>query len=212
MWGTRRHRPPAGRAGPPPSEPIIQPNPEGHGGATGTQGGGGGTLTGSAGQVIFLAEVVAKQWLQNPDCRALFGNGADPAAILQSLSDSGSAWIGLSHIRELTVNLGPWSSGLQAFTYPNVTVYGTGLIFPGADISINSASAAALGAIDPKQAITAFAETFVEELGHAYNFVPGSGGSSVVYDGLLSGNYLWQGVSVSASLYNYDMIMTKCNK
>lgn len=50
----------------------------------------------------------------------------------------------------------------------------------GATIGINTGMFASY---DPTEVVSQIASTILEELGHAYNLVPGSGGSQVVYDG-----------------------------
>jgi hypothetical protein len=109
----------------------------------------------SVGDMVTLAELAAESVaLASPKSRTL----TTPAAVTLMLA-------GLS-----IFNLGPFSTGLGAFTYPNLTVYPGLIVAPGADISINSAATGAEAAIDPNGAITNFAEAF------AYSIAKGESG------------------------------------
>ena len=86
----------------------------------------------------------------------------------------------------------------------------------GADIVINTAGVSV--AADDRQGLSEFvadaAETILEELGHAYNYAAGSGGSSIVYDvpGVSSYKDPATGKTIDAGLHNYLTIMGNCNK
>jgi hypothetical protein len=64
---------------------------------------------------------------------------------------------------------------------------------------------------DPN-AIREGAVTLIHELGHAYNLLPGSGGSDFVYDGLFAPSYQVGNQTVSASDFNDDKINKNCTK
>lgn len=58
------------------------------------------------------------------------------------------------------------------------------------------------------------ASAILEELGHAYNYTDGSGGSAIVYDGVFSIGQTYQvrNQTLSAGEYNAYQILTNCNK
>jgi hypothetical protein len=57
------------------------------------------------------------------------------------------------------------------------------------------------------------AEAVLEEMGHAYMFATGSGGSSVIYDGAGGGYFVGpNGKPMDPGLYNQQLIMQNCNK
>jgi RHS repeat-associated protein len=192
-----------------PLPPIVNSNQGGSpnpGGTTKNHNGAPPNPILTAAQVVSTAEQLALQWLNNSSCAALFGNGlGNPETVLQSLVTTGSFSSGFHEIT-LGITQAP-GVGLDALTIPQVNLlaqglFGAGLgtyLGMGAAITINES---ATGAYDPSGVVPEFAEAVIEELGHAYNYTPGSGGSSIQYDNPL----------FSSGTNNTSLINTSCDK
>jgi hypothetical protein len=126
-----------------------------------------------------------------------------PTDVLSSLIKSGVFVTGAAQIRLFPVNF--HSTAINGITFPNFTPN----FALGADIFLNTD-------LDPSSfQLSDVAETVLEELGHAYNYASGLGGSSIVYDNpLFTGTYPdpANGIPVSAGQYNFLTIMRNCDK
>jgi hypothetical protein len=144
-------------------------------------------------QIAARSKQLALKWLRNPDCKGLLGSGFDVTKVLQSVISSGSFTSGFHQISMSFDNMG--SGGPDGLTLPAANVITVALLGPGlggylglsSNSVINTGSLAAYG--DASSSVTEGAAAIIEELGHAYNFIPGSGGSQVVYDGYLAPSY-----------------------
>ena len=202
--GQFQETPPQQPNQPPP--PIVNTNPtsgptpqQQEGSHTGPPN---GILTG--GQILSTAERLAVKWLQNPDCQKLFGGGlGDPSKVLQSLIDNGS----FGGVIAITTTNIPFvsSTSLGGFTVPVPLQIGGLLVGVGALIDINSNIPSEPGNVEGTNAVDDVAETFIEKLGHAYNYTTGSGGSSIAYDNPVV-------VGTTPGKNNFTTIMKDCNK
>ena len=112
--------------------------------------------------------------------------------------------------RRVSFNFG--TALLGGLTFPNISTTGIGL---GADISINTGGSVEGDTALISDAVAMASETIIEELGHAYNYASGSGGSKIVYDNpLFAKSYKdpLTGLSETAGKYNFLTIMRDCNK
>jgi RHS repeat-associated protein len=167
-----------GSGGPPAAPNPEQPSP--------TPGGGSGDSDPSglgANYGLDDAGAEAKRALVKPDCRDLFGLGAEPATLLQEgLNGNGSTlYIGFSNLAPL---IGPDKVVAQT-TYANPTLLLGGYIIPSATITINtnnewfkgwSADRSVFGNYSDLQFR---AETLIHELVHVYERVDGLGGTHI---------------------------------
>ncbi len=167
-------------------------------------------------QILASAERLAMKWLANEDCKGLFGSfgsGFDPTSVMNSLASFGSYTSGTgSKIRLFSGDF--QMTIFEGLTLPNVSwpLQGDALYFAvGADIFVNTGAISVFGG-NAQAATTDYAEALIEELGHAYNLTPGSGGSQTVYDGWLAPSHQLGGVTMSASNYNSALVSQKCNK
>ena len=130
----------------------------------------------SARQIASKSAELAKKWLKDKDCKGLFnlsGNGYDPTQVLSSLTSSG---VFISGLNVITLSSFPFgSTKLEGFTLRSINP-----LLPGADIFFNTTFDDRL---DSSDLVVNAAATYIEELGHAYNFTPFSGGSAIVDDG-----------------------------
>jgi hypothetical protein len=104
-----------------------------------------------------------------------------------------------------SLSFGLPTSLIGGFTSPRLFL-GPAAYGVGADIFLNT---------QINTSLDEEAESVLEELGHAFMFTTGSGGSSIVYDNpLFGGTYKdpITGQQVSASTYNFDLIMKNCNQ
>jgi hypothetical protein len=168
-------------------------------------------LTLTVSQIASRAEQLAKQWLKDPKCQSIFdlsGNGFNPLVVLQSLISTGSYSSGLHTITLQFTNVtGPYS-GADGLTTPNLNPVAALLPFPvgeyvglGASVVINTGQ---FGGYDPSSVVQEIAATILHELGHAYNFTPGSGGSSMSYDGALAPGGSQAASNANSSIVNQD--------
>jgi RHS repeat-associated protein len=177
-------------------------------------GGGGGGGVSTTQQVISAAEKLAEQWLKKQSCSQLFGNGFNPATVLQALASSGKFTSGFTQMTMTFASFG--SSALDGLTLPteNPAAFGIGMpgsafmLGLGAAIFINTSAFSGYGS----DAAAETAVSLIHELGHAYNFIPLSCGSSIVPDGLLAGNVPFGNTTVSPSLYNDLLVEKDCNQ
>jgi RHS repeat-associated protein len=191
-----------------PPPPIVNSNQTGSpnpGGTTKNHNGAPPSSVLTGGQVLSNGEQLALKWLQNPNCQKLFGAGlGNPENVLQSLISNGS----FGGVIALTTTYIPFvsSTTLGGVTVPVPLQAGGGVLTGiGALIDINSNVPSAPGGVLATNAIDDVAETLIEELGHAYNYVPGSGGSSIAYDNPVV-------VGTTPGQNNFTTIMQDCNK
>jgi RHS repeat-associated protein len=166
-----------------------------------------GFLTGR--QLIMGAERLALKWLNDEDCAKLFdasGSGFDPVQVLSSLVNSGQYTQPKAGVIRLYSFQFVWS-GLGGITTPNISLDA----YRGADIFINTTVDRSL---DSATQIENTAATLIEELGHAYYYTDGSGGSAIVPDGVwnYSDTYTVDGQTLSANNYNSYIVLTNCDK
>jgi RHS repeat-associated protein len=199
---------PSGGGDPSPPQVPHTPAPVATPGGSGTSG---GSLT--IDQITQMAEQQAIQWLQNnPNCRGLFGTGFDPAQVLASLETSGQFISGFHDITLSFFNFGINAVGGLTVPNPNAVLSALGGPILGLTLGSGASIAINTGAYSQYDPVASVADTIIEELGHAYNLTLGSGGSSIVYDGLLAPSYQYQGVTMDANTYNATIVMQNCNK
>jgi RHS repeat-associated protein len=171
--------PPGGGGGPKGDDKGDQPRPD----PDAPLEGGGEPLTPEQ----YLRTTVLNA-LSRPSCANMFGteatraNGWNPVTVADALLRTGTYSNGLN-----TINMreGYLPSAYAGLTLPFMGLGGTSgplvgmTISMGANITINTNLPAGSTFVD-------VASTVLHEIGHAYDYIPQSGGSSIRYDGLLA--------------------------
>lgn len=137
----------------------------------------------------------AKQWLQKPDCAALFGSAEtrgqdfDPQRVIDQVYSRGGGSVAGQYVSAAFAPIMLW----PALTIPALQ--------GGASVIIDSSPWDLWNLAGEVGYVSQQAEILLHELGHVYNALQGSGGSRIVSDG---------GFSSQRSIDNTNLIRSKC--